>query len=401
MAPSWTLDRVRELDADDELAAARQRFVVPEGLIYLDGNSLGPLAAGVSERVRRVVDLEWGSGLIGGWTESGWMQAPERVGDAIARLIGARSGEVVVVDTTTIALTKLLGAALIARPERRVILSSTDNFPSDLYAAAGVARIFGGELRIVEPSEVVSALDSDVAVCCLTQVDFRTGFLHDLPGLTARAHEVGALSLWDLCHSAGAVVVGCEDNGVDLAVGCTYKYLNGGPGAQSFLYVRESLQDELENPLPGWLGHETPFDFDSAWRPAKGIRRFVTSSPPIVAVAALEAALEAFEGIEIGALRAKSEALGQLFIDTIEDLAPSGITVASPREPQRRGSQVSLRHDRARSVIESAAAKGVVGDFRPPDLCRFGLAPVYLSYEEVFKAAEIVAAVAETMVISA
>ena len=368
--------------------------MLPEGVVYLDGNSLGALSEGVAEHLRQIVEAEWGNRLIAGWNGCGWMEAPERIGDMIAPVIGALPGEVIVADTTTIALAKLLGAALVARPSRKVILSSTDNFPSDLFSAGGIARLFGAKLRVVERSGLAEALDEDVAVCCLTHVDFRTGEMHDLPALTSAAHEAGALSLWDLCHSAGAVVVGCEDHGVDLAVGCTYKYLNGGPGSQSFMYVRRGLHAELKNPLPGWLGHAAPFDFDTSWRPASGIRRFLTSSPPIVGMGALEAALEAFDGVTIEQVRAKSVSLSQLFLEAVEERAPASLAVASPREPGRRGSQISLRHVQAGLIVEDAIARGVIGDFRAPDLCRFGFAPLYLSHEDVFRAAEVVAAVA-------
>ncbi len=394
---TWSIERARALDDEDALGGIRHRFLRPDGLVYLDGNSLGMLPTGVPEATRRVVEEEWGRALISGWTECGWMEAPERLGDRIAPIIGAGPGEVLVADTTSVALAKLVGAALAARRDRRVVLTSADNFPSDLYAAAGAARLQGAELRVVDRSELPAALDEDVAVCCLTQVDFRTGELHDLPGLTAAAHEVGALALFDLCHSAGALPVGLGEHGVDLAVGCTYKYLNGGPGSPSFLYVREGLQGELENPLPGWLGHETPFDFDRRWRPAEGIRRFLTSTPPILALTALDAALDAFEGVSIDTVRAKSERLGQLFIEVIDDLGPASLTVASPREAARRGSQVSLEHPRAGEVVAAAADKGVVGDFRSPGLCRFGFAPLYLSYAEVFQAAELVSAAATSL----
>ncbi|MGO9558950.1 MAG: kynureninase [Acidimicrobiales bacterium] len=391
MTHAWTIERARELDRADEIGRARGMFLLPEGIVYLDGNSLGALSTGVAGHVGRLVEKEWGSRLIAGWTGCGWMEAPERIGDRIAPLIGAMPGEVIVADTTTIALAKLLGAALNARPSRKVILSSADNFPSDLFSAGAVARLFGAELRIVDRSEIAAALADDVAVCCLTHVDFRTGEMHDLPAITARTHDVGALSLWDLCHSAGAVVVGLEEHGVDLAVGCTYKYLNGGPGSQSFMYVRRALQAELENPLPGWLGHEAPFDFEPSWTPAAGIRRFLTSSPPIISMAALEAALEAFDGVSIEQVRAKSLSLSQLFLEAVEERAPASLVVVSPRDQRRRGSQISLRHENARSIIEGAAARGVVGDFRAPDLCRFGFTPLYLSHEDVLRAAEVVA----------
>ncbi len=382
------------MDAGDGLGEVRRRFSLADGKVYLDGNSLGALGTGVADRVRRVVVEEWGSELAGGWAHCGWMEAPLLVGDRIGRLIGAAPGQVLVADTTSVALAKLVGAALAARPERHVVLSTTDNFPSDLYAAAGAARLAGATLRLVDRTELTSALDDDVALCCLTHVDFRTALVRQSRDVTALAHERGALALWDLCHSAGAVPVGCDEHGVDLAVGCTYKYLNGGPGSPAFCYVRRELQNELENPLPGWLGHAAPFEFSLEWRPVAGIRRFITSTPPIVALAALDAALDAFDGVSIEEVRAKSVALSKLFIELVDEVGSPALEVVTPRVPERRGSQVSLRHARAYDVIEAATTKGVVGDFRAPDLCRFGLAPLYLSYEDVFRAVETIVAVA-------
>jgi kynureninase len=380
------LERVRALDAGDRLGEMRRRFSLPGGVVYLDGNSLGALGANVAERVQQLVTEEWGKTLSAGWERGGWMDLPLLVGERIAPLIGAAPGQVLVADTTSVALAKLLGAALAARPGRRVVLSTTDNFPSDLYAAAGAARLAGATVRVVDRSELLEALDEQVAVCCLTHVDFRTGEMHDLPGITARAQECGALALWDLCHSAGVVPVGCDEHGVDLAVGCTYKYLNGGPGSPAISYVRRELQDELENPLPGWLGHEAPFEFTLEWKPVAGMRRFVTSTPPILALTALDAALDAFEGVTIEQVRAKSVALSELFIELVDASGCPSLEVASPRDAERRGSQVSLRHRRAREVVEAASAKGVVGDFRFPDLCRFGFTPLYLSFEDVYRA---------------
>lgn len=394
MPDHWTLDRVREMDERDPLAEVRRRFELPHGVCYLDGNSLGALASGVATRLRAVVEEEWGVDLAGSWVHGAWMDAPVRVGDRIGRLIGARPGEVLVADTTSIALAKLVGAALAARPERHVVVSTTDNFPSDLYAAGAVAARAGGTLRVVDRSDLEDALGDDVALVCLTHVDFRTGALHSIPQVTRAAHDAGALMLWDLCHSAGALPVDCEEHGVDLAVGCTYKYLNGGPGAPSFLYIRRSLQDELDNPLPGWLGHEQPFGFEAGYRPATGIRRFLTSTPPVLQLAALDAALDAFDDVTIEAVREKSSALGQLFIDLIDEAAVPGLAVASPRDAGARGSQVSLHHARAAEVVAGAADRGAVGDLRPPDICRFGLAAPYLSFEDVFRAAGTVAEVA-------
>jgi kynureninase len=381
----WNLDRARALDAGDVLAPVRRRFVLPEGLIYLDGNSLGALGASVGERVRHLIDDEWGAALSAGWNDLPWMDAPLRIGDRIAPLIGAGPSEVLVADTTSIVLAKAVGAAVRARPSRRVVVSSADNFPSDLFSAMGAAELAGAELRVVERASVAGAIDEEVAVVCLTHVDFRTGELYDIPTVTEAAHRAGALMCWDLCHSVGAVPVGCEEHDVDLAVGCTYKYLNGGPGAPSFMYVRRRLQDRLENPLPGWLGHQSPFDFERDWRPADGIRKFLTSTPPVLAMAALEAALDAFDGVAISDVRAKSMTMTQLFIDVVRDT----LEVASPLDAARRGSQVALRHPEAQALIAAASARGVVGDFRAPDLCRFGFAPLYLSYEDVFRAAEV------------
>jgi kynureninase len=393
----WDIDRARALDAGDVLAGARKRFALPEGIIYLNGNSLGPLGTTVGEGVRHLLQDEWAVALGTGWHRCGWMEASERVGDRIAPLIGARPGEVLVADTTSLALAKLLGAVLHARPSRRVILSSRDNFPSDLYAAAGAARLAGADLRVVDRGDLLRSLTEEVAVCCLTQVDFRTGALHDLPALTRAAHDAGALALWDLCHSVGVLPIGCDAHQVDLAVGCTYKYLNGGPGSPGFLYVRRDLQAELENPLPGWLGHDIPFDFDLDWRPAGGIRRFLTSTPPIIALAALDAALDAFDGVSINDVRAKSMALSQLFIDVVEESGVPALEVASPADPDARGSQVSLRSRQAPAVVDAAIDRGVIGDFRAPDLCRFGFFPLSLSYEDAYRAALIVVEVARSL----
>lgn len=384
---SWTLDRVRALDEADPLAESRAKFSLPPGTIYLNGNSLGPAPAATARRVRETIETEWATSLSAGWTGRGWFEAPERLGDRIAPLIGAMAGEVLVADTTSVVLTKLLGAALAARPDRRVVVSSSDNFPSDLYAAAGVVRRAGATLRVVDRSDLVAALDEDVAVCCLTQVDFRTGALLDLPGVTGAAHAAGALVLWDLCHSVGVVPVGCEANGVDLAVGCTYKYLNAGPGAPSFLYVRHDLQETLENPIPGWLGHAEPFRFHLEWEAASGIRKFLTSTPPVLALSALDAALDVFADIAIEDVRTKSMALGQLFVDVVTAAGVPDLELASPASADDRGAQVSLRHPRAPELLHSAARSGVLGDFRPPTLCRFGLSPLTLSFEEVFDGA--------------
>lgn len=405
------LARARELDECDPLAALRHRFALPEppgghaggptsAPVYLAGHSLGPATKGVLERLSRAVEDEWGVLLARAWSECDWLDAPVHLGDRIARLIGARPGEVLVTDTTSIALAKLVGAALGARPDRNVVVTTSDNFPSDVYVAAGAARLAGGELRVVGRDELepsLAELKGRVGLCCVTQVDFRTGALYDVGRVTEAAHAAGALMLWDLSHSAGAVPVGCEAHGVDLAVGCTYKYLNGGPGAPSFLYVRRGLQDELENPMPGWLGHDSPFAFSLEWRPVQGIRRFLTSTPPVLALEALDASLDAFDGVTIDAVRAKSKALGELFIETIEAVGVAGLRLASPRSADERGSQVSLSHPMASDLVSRAADLGVVGDVRPPDICRFGMSPLALSYGEVARGAITLAEIASSL----
>lgn len=382
----WTERRCLALDAADPLGPLRDRFIIPDGLCYLDGNSLGCLPRAVPERIERVVEQEWAQDLVGGWDE--WMSLPERVGDRLARLVGAGPGEVIVLDTTTIALLKLLGAARRLRPDRGVILTTAANFPTDLYAIDASAALFGCSVRRVSAAELGEALDDTVAVLCLTHVDFRTGSMLDMSGLSERARAVGALTIWDLSHSAGALPVDLDGDGVDLAVRCTYKYLNAGPGSPAFIYVRAALQDQVTNALPGWLGHEAPFAFAASYRPAPGIRRFVTSSPSVIGISAVDAALDAWDGVELVDVRAKSVALTEMFIEAVAERTGAELELASPRDPSRRGSQVSLRHERAYEVVQALIARGVIGDFRSPDLCRFGFAPLYLRYVDVLRAVE-------------
>lgn len=394
---TWTRERCEALDASDPISRVRERFVLPAGEIYLDGNSLGALPRDVPARLSEVIGDEWGAELIRGWGSAAWSSAPQRVGDKIAAIIGAGPGEVLACDSTTIVLAKVLGAALGLRPDRKVVLTTSSNFPTDLYAVGGLARLAGDlEVKRVEPEALAGSLDENVAVLCLTHVDFRTGEMLDLASLTAAAHEVGALALWDLSHSAGAVVIGCETNRVDLAIGCGYKYLNGGPGAPAYLYVRREHQDAAVNPLPGWQGHEAPFEFDIEYRPARGIRRFLTSTPPILGLSALEAALDCRADITSEQVRAKSVQLTELFMGALEERLPDVFEIASPRDPQRRGSQVSLRHRDARAIVAALAGRGVIGDFRPPDLCRLGFAPLYLRHVDALAAAEHLAAVMES-----
>jgi kynureninase len=394
---TWTRERCEALDASDPISRVRERFVLPAGEIYLDGNSLGALPRDVPVRLSEVIGDEWGAELIRGWDSADWSSAPQRVGDKIAAIIGAGPGEVLACDSTTIVLAKVLGAALGLRPDRKVVLTTSSNFPTDLYAVGGLARLAGDlEVKRVEPEALAGSLDENVAVLCLTHVDFRTGEMLDLASLTAAAHEVGALALWDLSHSAGAVVIGCETNRVDLAIGCGYKYLNGGPGAPAYLYVRREHQDAAVNPLPGWQGHEAPFEFDIEYRPARGVRRFLTSTPPILGLSALEAALDCRADISSEQVRAKSVQLTEVFMGALEERLPGVFEIASPRDPQRRGSQVSLRHRDARAVVAALAGRGVIGDFRPPDLCRLGFAPLYLRHVDALAAAEHLAAVMES-----
>jgi kynureninase len=376
-------------DAADPLAHLRDAFVLPDGVIYLDGNSLGPLPRAVRERLGRTVDGEWGEGLIRSWNAAGWIDLPRRAGDKIARLVGARPGEVVCADSTSVNLFKLLVAALRLRPGRRAVLSERGNFPTDLYVAEGALALLGGhELKLVGADEVSAAIDADTACVLLTHVDFRSGRMHDLKAVTEAAHRAGALVIWDLAHSAGAVSLDLAGADADFAVGCGYKYLNGGPGAPAFLYVRGDLQARLAQPLTGWMGHARPFDFAPDYAPAPGIGRALAGTPPILSLAALDAALDLWDGVDMAELRAKSVALAELFIALVEGTCTGlGLALASPREAARRGSQVSFRHAEGYAVMQALIARGVIGDFRAPDLLRFGFAPLYLRFVDVFDAA--------------
>ena len=377
----------------------RDAFALPEGVIYLDGNSLGPLPHAVRARLARTLDEEWGAMLIRGWNQAGWMDLPARVGDQIARLVGAAPGSVVAADSTSINVYKVLTAALSLVPERRVILSDTGNFPTDLYMAEGLARQLGDhyQLRLVAPEDVAGAIDQSVAVLMLTEVDYRTGRRHDMAALTDAAHRAGALAIWDLAHSAGAFPVDLTGAKADFAVGCGYKYLNGGPGAPAFLYVRPDHQDRIAPALSGWMGHAAPFDFDTSYRPTQGIERMRVGTPPILALSALDAALELWDGIDLAEVRARSVALSELFIAEVERRAAGhGLELASPRDPDRRGSQVSFRLDQGYPVMQTLIARGVIGDFRAPDILRFGFTPLYTTEDEVRAAARHLADILET-----
>ncbi|KFI31141.1 kynureninase [Haematobacter massiliensis] len=375
----------------------RAAFDLPEGVIYLDGNSLGPLPRGAAERVGRMMTQEWGSLLIRGWNEAGWYVQPRRVGDRIAPLIGAEPGSVVMGDTLSIKVFQALSAAVAMRPGRRVILSDSGNFPSDLYVAQELVAALdrGLELRIVAPEEVETAIDDTLAATLLTEVDYRTGRLHDMAALTARAHAAGALAIWDLAHSAGALPVHLAEAGADFAVGCTYKYLNGGPGAPAFIYVAPRHAETARPALAGWMGHAAPFAFDPRWIPASGIERMRVGTPPVLGLTALEAALDIWEGVSLDAVRRESIRLSEAFIAAVATRLP-GLPLASPRAPEHRGSQVSFRHPEAYAIVQALIARGVIGDFRAPDIMRFGFTPLYLTLAEVEKAAGLLADVVLT-----
>ena len=374
---------------DDELASLRSEFILDDSLIYLDGNSLGPVSRAVQTRVRETVDREWAQSLVRGWGE-GWMDAPTRLGDRLAPLIGARSGEVLVADTLTILLAKLIGGALDLRPDRHVVLTDVANFHSDIYIVEAMARRAGRPVvvRAIDRATLDRELNEDVALVMLTHVDFRSGEMLDLKGITTKVHDVGALMLWDFAHSTGAVPLDVTGANVDFAAGCGYKYLNGGPGAPAFMYVRSSWQGILENPFSGWLGHARPFDFERDYEPAKGMQAFVTSSPSIVAMAALEGALEIWDRVTIDQVRTKSLAMTDLFMALVTERLPGVFEVVTPREHAVRGSQVALRHDEAYGIIQALIERNVIGDFRDPDICRFGFTPLYLRFVDVFDAVQ-------------
>jgi kynureninase len=381
---------VAALDARDPIGAFRAGFLVPEDTIYLDGNSLGPPPRQVIERINSVLLREWGEDLVRSWTRHDWIDLPERVAAAIAPLIGAAANEVVVADSTSVNIFKLLGAALRLRQGRTVILSEKENFGTDLYVAQGLSHLLHERvsLRLVDRAHLAAALDDEVAVVMLTQVDFRTGFLHDMEAWTDAAHEAGALILWDLAHSAGALPVDLGGCGADLAVGCGYKYLNGGPGAPAFAYVAARHQRRLESPLWGWMGHRAPFEFDPAYRAAPGVGSLRVGTPPILSLAALECGVASIAEIGVERLRRKSEELTALFIGVVErECAGRGFELVTPRQRHRRGSQVSLRHPDGYAIVQALIAAGVIGDFRSPDILRFGFAPAYLRFVDVWDAA--------------
>jgi kynureninase len=373
-----------------DFAATRRLFHMPEGVLYLDGNSLGPLPLAAEARVREVMTREWGNELIKAWNTADWIGLPRRVGDRIGRLIGAPEGSVATGDTLSVKVFQALAAALALRPDRKVVLSDTGNFPSDLYIASGLIRALGGglELRLVAPEDVEGAIDESVAVTLITEVDYRTGRRHDMTALTAKAHAVGAVTVWDLAHSAGAVPIDLTAADADFAVGCTYKYLNGGPGAPAFIYVAPRFAETARPILSGWMGHEAPFAFDLDYRPHASVERMRVGTPPVLALAVLDAALDAWDGVDMADIRAVSIALSERFIAEVEARCPD-LALASPRDPNTRGSQVSFRHLEGYAIMQALIANEVIGDFRAPDLIRFGFTPLYLSEDDVVAAANV------------
>jgi kynureninase len=382
-----TREDAAALDAADELAFLRDEFALPAGVVYLDGNSLGPLPRASARRLADVVEREWGEGLVRSWNDSGWIDLPARVAARLAPLVGASADEVVIADSTSVNLFKLLAGGLRLRPGRRVILSEQENFPTDLYVAQGLASLVDAELRLVPRARLRAALDDRVALLLLTQVDFRSGELHDLGEWSAAAHRAGALALFDLSHSAGALPVELDASEADLAVGCGYKYLNGGPGAPAFAFVARRHQADFATPLAGWMGHREPFAFETLYAPAEGIARLACGTPPILSLAALECGVATIERAGVARLRRKSLALTDLFVRLVErECARHGLELASPRDAGRRGSQVSFRHAEGYAIVQALIARGVIPDFRAPDLLRFGLAPSFLRFVDVWDA---------------
>ena len=391
-----TLEEAQRLDAADPLAFARERFRLPRDLIYLDGNSLGALPVATPDALSRVVRSEWGEDLITSWNKHGWIDAPARIGAKLGPIVGARPHELLIADSTSVCLFKLLAAAVAARPGRTAILTERRNFPTDLYVAQGLVDLKPElSLRTVDRTELAVAIDEDTAVLYLTHTDYCSGERHDMAALNATAHAKGALTIWDLSHSAGAFALDLNGAACDLAVGCGYKYLNGGPGAPAFLFVAEALQDQLRSPLTGWMGHSEPFAFAEDYRPAPGIARFLTGTPSILALAALEAGIMTFDGIAIADIEAKSADLTRLFIDEVEARCPE-LPLASPRDPARRGSQVSFAHPNGYAIMQALIARGVIGDFRSPDLIRFGFAPLYNRFEDAWRGADALAGILAT-----
>jgi kynureninase len=387
-------------DASDPLASLRDRFVIPDGVIYLDGNSLGPLPRAAAGLFDRTIAQEWGQNLIKSWNTAGWFDMPLRLGDRLGKLIGAAPGQTVVCDTTSINLYKAVCAAMGLRRDRDVVVAEAGSFPTDLYIVEGAMKSAGRPMqrRLVDVDGPLDALlDDRVAVVVLSHVDYRTGALLDVAAITEKVHRAGALVVWDLCHSAGVIEFGFDANAIDFAVGCTYKYLNGGPGSPAFIAVASRHQAAASHPLSGWWGHAAPFDFDRDFRPDAGIKRFLCGTQPIVSLRGVDAALDALEGVTVAALRQKSLALTGLFIDRVSALLPD-LEIVTPRDDALRGSQVAIAFEHGYEIVQAMIERGVIGDFRAPDIMRFGFAPLYLGFTDVFDAAEVLTECIRTQV---
>jgi len=375
-----------------DFAATKAMFELPDGVIYLDGNSLGPLPRAATARVGAMIQDEWGQMLITGWNKAGWMQKSKDLGDRVGRLIGAEPGHVIMGDTLSIKVYQAVASALELNPGRKVVLSDNGNFPSDLYMADGLLKSLGTdyELRVVDPEAVEENITDEIAVLMITEVDYRTGRKHDMKALTEKAHSNGVLTVWDLAHSAGAVPVDLAGCRADFAVGCTYKYLNGGPGAPAFIYVSPRHAETARPALSGWLGHEAPFAFDLDYRPGHGIDRMRVGTPPVIQLTALETAMDIWDMADMDTVRAKSIELCGLFIAEVEKTCPQ-LELASPRDPAFRGSQVSFKFGEGYAAMQALIARGVIGDFRAPDIMRFGFTPLYIDEGDVHAAVEIIA----------
>ncbi|HVH49273.1 MAG TPA: aminotransferase class V-fold PLP-dependent enzyme [Sphingomicrobium sp.] len=390
-----TVERAQALDAADPLAHARGRFSLPDGLIYLDGHSLGALPKDAPSRLAEVIEKQWGEDLITSWNKHGWIDWPHTVAAKLTPIVGARPSELVIADSTSVCLFKLIAAAFGARPGKRVILTESGNFPTDNYVMQGIARLLPeAELRIVERDDLLRSIGPDIAVLSLTHADYLDGQRHDLLALNHAAKDAGALTVWDMSHSAGVLDVNLNASGCELAVGCGYKYLNGGPGAPAWVYVADHLQAELESPLSGWIGHSDPFAFAADYSPAEGIRRFLTGTPAILGLAALDAGLDTFRAIDISAVEAKAAALTGFFIDAVEQLC--GIELARQHDRNSRGGHVIVPHEHGYAIMRALIDRGVIGDFRTPNLMRFGFAPLYTSFDEAWRAAGILSDVLRT-----
>ncbi len=391
-----TLEEAQQLDSADPLAFARERFVLPDGLIYLDGNSLGALPKATSPHLFDVVERQWGEDLISSWNKHGWIDLPVRVAAKLAPIVGAKPDELLIADSTSVCLFKLLAAAVRARPGRRVILTQEGNFPTDTYVAEGLAEMLGLQVQTVTPEEIIDALGGDTAAVTLSHVDYRSGAMYDMAAVNDAAANAGTLVVWDLSHSAGAVDLDLNGTGCELAVGCGYKYLNGGPGAPAFVYVAEGLQDELRSPLQGWMGHAEPFAFEESYRPVSGMARFLTGTPSVIALAALDAGIGTFDGIAMAGVQAKSRALLKLFIGKVEGRCGDALRLFGPRDLASRGSHVCFAHPQGYAVTQALIARGIVGDFRAPDLMRFGFTPLYTQFEDAWRAADALADILAT-----